>query len=48
MRIARFTIEGRPAIAVDGGDGYVDFGAIIEAHGFRSELTGKDPERRII
>ena len=48
MRIARFTIEGRPCIAVDGGDGYVDFGAIIEAHGFRSELTGKDPERRII
>jgi len=48
MRIARFLIADRPTIAVDGGEGYVDFGAILEAHGFRSELSGKDPERRII
>ena len=48
MRIARFKITGHPTIAVDAGDGYVDFGNIIEAHGYVSELADKDPERRII
>ncbi len=48
MKIARFLISGRPAVAVDGGEGFVDFGAILEARGYRSEITGADPERRII
>ncbi len=48
MRIAMFKIAGHPTIAVDAGDGYVDFGGILEAHGYVSELGDKDPERRII
>ena len=48
MKIARFLIKGRPAVAVDGGEGFVDFGAILEARGWRSEITGADPERRLI
>ena len=48
MRIARFIIVGRPAIAVDGGDGYLDYGAILESQGFGSEIKGQDPDRRVI
>lgn len=48
MKIARFTIGGRPTVAVDDGRGFVDFGAILEKRGIRSEITGTDPERRLI
>jgi len=48
MRIARFLCAGRPTIAVDGGNGYVDFGAILESRGFGSEIKGQDPDRRMI
>lgn len=48
MRIARFMLSGRPTIAVDRGEGWVDFGAILESHGFRSEIADRDPDSRII
>ena len=48
MRIARFMLAGRPTIAIDAGEGYVDFGNLLEARGYHSEFTAKDPEKRII
>ena len=48
MKIARFLFRGRPTIAVDGGDGFVDYGAILEACGYDSEFIGSDPDRHII
>ncbi len=41
-------ISGRPTVAVDDGQGFVDLGAILEKRGIRSEIIGTDPERRLI
>lgn len=48
MRIARFLIAGRPVVAVDGGSGFVDYGAILDARGYGSDMRGADPERRLV
>lgn len=48
MRIARFLIAGRPTVAINLGQGYIDYGAVLEARGYGSEMRGADPERRII
>ena len=48
MRIARFLVSGQPTIAVDDGKGYIDLGALLAVRGMKSELTGNDPDRRII
>lgn len=48
MRIARFLIAGRPTVAINMGQGYLDYGPILEARGFGSEIKSSDPERRVI
>ena len=48
MRIARFMVAGRPTLAVDNGDGFLDFGALLESRGYKSEIAGADSERRLI
>ncbi len=48
MKIARFMIGGRPTVAVDGGEGFVDYGAVLEARGMGAEITSSNPERRLI
>ena len=41
-------IGGRPRIAINDGRGFIDFGAVLEARGIPSEITGTDPARRLI
>lgn len=48
MRIARFFIRNRPVVAISEGDGFLDFGAIVEARGFRSEVADRDPDTHLI
>ncbi|MBM3328505.1 MAG: fumarylacetoacetate hydrolase family protein [Calditrichaeota bacterium] len=47
MRIARFMAAGRPAILVDDGREFFDYGAALEARGYGAMAAGADPERRI-
>ncbi len=42
MKIANFRAPGFPVLAVDDGDGYVNYGAILEARGIRLGITGTD------
>jgi len=48
MRIACFLIAGRPAVGIDRGQGYLDYGAILDARGYGTDMKGVDPERRLV
>jgi len=48
MKIARFLMAGRPAVGVNGGAGYLDYVAILDARGYGSDIKGADPERRLV
>lgn len=48
MKIARYLITGSQVVAVHSGDGFIDYGALLESRGIRSEITGTSPERRLI
>jgi len=48
MKIARFLIGGRPTVAVDDGAGFTDYGALLESRGYKSEIAGAEPDRRLI
>ncbi len=48
MRIARFSIAGTPIVAVDAGDGFIDYETLLESRGFALPKLGQNPERFII
>lgn len=48
MKIARFQINNNSIIAVDGGYGFFDYNAILDARGFRSDCPGIDHEKQLI
>jgi len=48
MKIARFQMAGRPAVGIDGGHGFVDYGAVLDARGYGPDMKGSDPDRRLV
>ncbi len=48
IRIARYMISNRPMITVDAGDGFIDYGSVLETQGYDSGISGADPARRLI
>lgn len=48
MRIGRFILSGRPAVMVDVGEGFLDYGALLEMRGISSLIAGADPEKRVV
>ncbi|MFN3821743.1 MAG: fumarylacetoacetate hydrolase family protein [bacterium] len=48
MRIGRFLISGRPVVMVDLGEGFIDYGALLEMRGISSMVAGADPEKRVV
>jgi len=41
-------MAGRPAVGIDRGQGYLDYGAILDARGYGTDMKSADPERCIV
>ncbi len=48
MKIARFITDGREVIGIDGGSGFIDYGAVLDARGYSPDGKRDDPERRLV